>query len=70
MNLKELIDKEVLEQEEALFVIGEYIKARKGVDVQPFIETRFGNLNTAIQLKLMNSALLTAVCWFKSEGKL
>lgn len=71
MNLKEIVNRHdsiPIQQDEAFFVISEYIKIRKGVDVQPRIENRFGSLHAVAQVQLMGNMLIHAICWLKENG--
>lgn len=70
MYLKEIVNRPnemPIEQDEALFVIKEYIKARKGVDTNPKVETKLGTFHTMIELDLMIDMLNYAVGWFRIE---
>ena len=65
MNINEIIDKPVLHQDEILFLIGEYIKEKKGVNVKPVI-----NVNPLIiinEVRLMLEALPYAIAHFKQK---
>jgi len=64
MNLKEIVtrDKRIpVIEDECLFVIKEYIKERKGIDVNPVI-----NLDTSLMLQyqIMNRLFLCASNWY------
>jgi hypothetical protein len=70
MNLKEIVfrsDKTPIQQEESLFLIKEYIKARRGVDVNPEIDTRFGYLGSYNEIRLMHEASISAIIWFREN---
>ena len=70
LTLKEIVnrpDTQAVEQDEALFVIKEYVKARKGVDVNPHIETGHGNMYAIQQIQMMVSMLPHAIGWFRNE---
>lgn len=67
MEISEIIRKAHLEQDEMLFVIGQYIKARKGVEVNTVIKgSNPGYI--MLQLDLMEKAYETACVWFFKEG--
>ena len=64
MNLQEIVNRDtnyLVQQDEALFVISEYIMKRKGVYVKP----RISIFNMANDIHLMNSMFLEAANWFK-----
>lgn len=70
MNLKEIVnrdDRKPVSQNECLFVIKEYIKIRKGVDVDPRIETRLGRMKTILDLQLMSQMATHAIGWLKGN---
>ena len=70
MDLQEIISRDLtspMEQSEALFVIKKYIKARKDIDVEPEIFTNQNALHILGQLKLMQTLVLHAIVWFKSN---
>ena len=70
MDLKEIITRDLtapIEQEEALFVLKEYVKARKGKDINPTIVTNVPSILIMQQLELMNKLSLHAVVWFKKN---
>jgi len=70
MDLKEIINRPneaPIEENEACFIIKEYIKTRKGVEVNPIIETRLGNTYAMREVGLMNKMLDHAIEWFKEN---
>jgi neutral trehalase len=70
MNLKDIVNRSneiPIEENEAYLVIKEYIKARKKVDVNPRIESRFGTINTVREVKLMHHMLNDAIGWFRQN---
>jgi hypothetical protein len=70
MNLKEIVnrpDNYVIDQSEALFVIKEYVKARKGVDIEPVINTTNGKIYTGMELQKMTEMATHAVGWFRAN---
>lgn len=63
MNLKELIKRnERLSVEESLFVIKEYVKIRKGVDIVPVLDPML------MSRFLMNQLTDYAVNWLRSNN--
>ena len=70
MNLKEIVfrdDALPIEQDEALFLMKEYIKVRKGVTVEPYIERGSSMLHTKIQLTRLAQTVPYMVMWFRSN---
>jgi hypothetical protein len=70
MNLKEIINRPnetPLEEDEACLVIKQYIKARKGVDVKPKIEIRYGRARAMHEVNLMHQMLNHAIGWFRQN---
>jgi hypothetical protein len=70
MDLKEIVNRPnetPIEEQEAYLVIKEYIKARKGVEIQPMIETRLGKLNAMHEVNLMHQMLNYAIGWFRQN---
>lgn len=70
MDLKEIVNRNPkipVEQEECLFVIKEYIKIRKNVEVEPMIDTRWGMINTNLELTRMMQMFNHATAWLKSN---
>lgn len=70
MNLKEIINRPnetPLDEDEAYFVLKEYVKARKGVDINPRIEARFSSLNAMREVNIMHHMLNHAIGWFRIE---
>lgn len=70
MNLKEIIKRshsQLMQQHEAFFVIQQYIKARKGVDVQPTIDQRMGMFSVTKDIQYMHEMLTYAVEWFREN---
>lgn len=63
MNLKELIKRnERLSVEESLFVIKEYVKIRKGVDIVPVLDPML------MSRFLMNQLTDYAINWLRSNN--
>lgn len=72
MDLKEIVfrgDKYPISQDEALFVIREYVKARKGVDIIPTPNKQFGMAYYARELSLMSNMATQAISWFRTNLK-
>ena len=72
MNLKEIVfrsDNKALTEDESLYVIKEYIKARKGVTVNPVIERGYGVMWLQQQYALMMKMLPYAIAWFRENLK-
>lgn len=70
MNLKEIVNRPneaPIQQHEAYFVIKEYVKARKGVDINPTIDTRLGVFSANMEIKLMHKLLDYAIAWFREN---
>jgi hypothetical protein len=64
MDLEELInrpDTEVIYEQEAIFVVEEYLRVRKGRSV------RINPCDSPFQYKLLVKALSHAVAWFRCE---
>lgn len=71
MELQELVNRDlrdVMSQGKCLFVIKEYIKTRKGVDVSPKIEVGQPSVFVYQELKLMNYMCNHAINWFRENG--
>jgi hypothetical protein len=71
MELKEIVFRDgrlPVEQDEMLFVIKRYIKARKDVDINPEIDTSFGGFNVLRELTLATKMFIYAVGWFRENG--
>lgn len=70
MDLKEIVnrpDNYTITQDEALFVIKEYIKIRKNVDVNPTIDIRSGKMKVIMELKMMIEMVTYAVGWLRGN---
>ena len=70
MDLREIInrpDDVPIEEEESYFVIREYIKIRKGKNVNPRIETRFGHIYSMQECHLMLNMLNYAIIWLREN---
>lgn len=70
MDLKEIVNRPnetPIEEQEACLVIKEYIKVRKGGEVQPMIETRQGKFNAIREVNLMRQMLNYAIGWFRQN---
>ena len=70
MDLKEIVnrpDNYAITQEEVLFVIKEYIKIRKNVDVNPTIDVRSGNMKAIMELQMMIEMATYAVGWLRGK---
>lgn len=70
MNLKEIVFRDYskpITQEECIFVIREYIKTRKGVDVKPRLKTNFGEFGAIHELSLMIDMTNHAISWFRGN---
>lgn len=70
MDLKEIVnrpDGTPIEEQEAYFVIKEYVKARKDVDIQPQINARMGQIQAMFEVNLMHQMLSYAIAWFKEN---
>ncbi len=67
MDIDKLIWKDTLEQDESLFIIKEYVRIRKGVEINPVIETRFGKFYSMQQLGLMMELVTTATIWLRMQ---
>ncbi len=70
MNLVEIVnrkDNHNLSDDEALFVIKEYVKIRKGVEITPIIEKRLGKAYAMIQLNMLFEMASLAIFWLKEN---
>lgn len=72
MNLKEIINRdfsETITQEECLFVLHEYIKVRKNIEVNPIIDiiSIKGQLTILPQIQKMIELTNTAIIWYKNN---
>ena len=70
MNIKSITDKPLTQPitlEEAMHSINEYVKARKGIDPNLILDTRFGNGYNLIQIKMICALSLHAIQWFKNN---
>lgn len=70
MDLKELVtrnDAYPLSEKEALYVIEQYILAKKGVNIKAYIETRKGVFRSSEEYQLMFQALSVAISYFRTE---
>ena len=72
MNLKEIINRDVSEtitQEECLFVLHEYIKVRKNIEVNPIIDiiSIKGQLTILPQIQKMIELTNAAIIWYKNN---
>lgn len=54
-----------LEQDEAIYVIKEYIKARKGLNITPIITSEVPNIFTAFEFQKFKLMLAAALTWFR-----
>ena len=69
MNLKEIVfrsDKLPITQDESLYVIKEYIKLRKGVDVNPTINTS-NEMVAMAHLQIMTRMVRYAIGWLRTN---
>ena len=72
MNLKEIVyrsEQKAITQEECLFVIKEYVKIRKGVEITPYITPPrgFNAFKTVDELKLMTNMVNHACGWLEDS---
>ena len=70
MILSEIVnrpDDQPINQPEAMFVIREYVKIRKGIDIDTRIETGYGNFIVESEVRLMVQMVNVAVVWFKQK---
>lgn len=61
MNLKEIVNRPdfvALSQDESIFLVREYLKARKGLDITPILQTTY-------DLDALVKAVPFAVQWFR-----
>ena len=73
MNLKEIVnrpDTMLISIEECLFVIKEYIKIRKDVDINPIIDGSGGGIGVFTQLQKMTQIVVPAFAWLRSNQHL
>ena len=72
MNLKEIITRdfsETITQEECLFVLHEYIKVRKNIEVNPIIDiiSIKGQLTILPQMQKMIELTNAAIMWYRNN---
>ena len=67
MNLSEIINKPEPTQDEMLFAIQQYIKIRKGEDVNPVIDTSRSNMYTMVQLQQMRRLYFVSAEWLRDN---
>ena len=70
MDIKDIVNKPdtyEFSQDEMIFVISEYIKDRKGIEVKPRINTSFGQFVTMNELNIMNHLFNYALNWYKNQ---
>jgi hypothetical protein len=70
MDLMSIVNRDErlpVEQSEVLYVIQQYIKARKGIKVTPYINPNMGIINLQLEVSAMNQAFLIAQSWFKQN---
>ena len=67
MNLSEIINKTEPTQDEMLFAIQQYIKIRKGEDVNPVIDTSRSNMYTMVQLQQMRRLYIVSAEWLRDN---
>ena len=72
MNLKEIINRDFSEpifQEECLFVLYEYIKIRKNIEINPIINITSikGQLTILHQIQEMIKLTNTAIIWYRNN---
>lgn len=68
MNLKEIVfrdDSLPITQDEAVFVVKQYIKDRKGKEVDLSIETHYGTGRAMNQISLLFEMFFTAMFWYR-----
>lgn len=72
MDLKEIINRPLtqpMQQDESLFVLNEYVRIRKNVNISPVLlqtNVRFYNEQ---QLKMMSDMVTVALAWLKENYK-
>lgn len=65
-NLQEIINRPnevAIEEGEAYFVLKEYVRIRKGVDIEPKIDFNLGFSEVEIMQKMLNCA----IAWLKEH---
>ena len=70
MDIKEIVnrpDSIPIQEKEAYFVIREYVKARKGVEIDPEIDLSFGSISAIREIHLMHSMLNSAISWYRQN---
>ena len=70
MDLKEIVNRPIetmMEEEDAYLVLKEYVKVRKGVDIQPKIGVIFGRFGAMHEVNLMHQMLCEAIGWFRQN---
>lgn len=70
MNLKEIVFRDEaipIDQDECIYIIRKYIKARKNVDVKPKINRKGGQFTAMSELALMIEMTNHAIGWFREN---
>jgi hypothetical protein len=70
MNIQHIIEKSdhsTLSIYESLFLIEQYVKERKGVEIKARIETNLGSFREDVELRLMNIFVNYAINYFKTN---
>jgi len=71
MDLKEIVNRDLdlpLTQEESLFVLKEYVKVRKGQDINPVIIMDMPTPFIIRQLEIMASLTFYAIMWYRTNS--
>lgn len=70
MDLKEIINRpitESIDQDESCFVIKQYLRIRKNINVNPIPESRLGRNKFISEISLMSEMTNHAIVWFKEN---
>ena len=70
MDLKEIVNRPnraVLQEDEAYFVLQEYIRIRKNRKITPRIDYSRGTMKAMKETQLLNHMLVHATQWFKEN---
>lgn len=71
MELRDIVERDLrtpITDVESYLVIRECVKRRKGVHINPTIDTSFGLFKVRREIELMNRMTLMAILWFRENG--
>ena len=70
MNIESIIKKAdygVVDQSEMIYLIKQYVYDKKGVNIKPFVETRFGTIVCKMELMRMFDMFNYAHAYYKQK---